>query len=66
MQATTFNTPASVICDNAAPVSLSAAISNEECSSKADEGTTPVYESRDPQCAHCGQRGGHLTNCPFK
>ena len=63
MQATIFNTPASVTCSNAAPVNLSAAIGNEEGSSKAAEG---VYESRGPQCAHCGQHGGHLANCPFK
>jgi hypothetical protein len=66
MQATSFDTPASVTCSNAAPVSLSAAVGNEEYSNKATEGATPVDESREAQCAHCGKRGGHLANCPFK
>jgi hypothetical protein len=66
MQATSFDTPASVTCSNAAPVSLSAAVGNEECSNRAAKVATPVGESREAQCAQCGQRGGHLANCPFK
>jgi hypothetical protein len=65
MKIPTFAGPAPVTCSNAVPVS-SATVGNEECSSKVAEGVTPVYESRDPQCAHCGQRGGHLIHCPFK
>ncbi|KAK0193466.1 hypothetical protein F5146DRAFT_926994 [Armillaria mellea] len=41
-----------------------------EFSSKsfAQEETTPVNQAGGsaPQCCHCGWRGAHAPNCPFK
>ncbi|PBL04107.1 hypothetical protein ARMGADRAFT_43255 [Armillaria gallica] len=41
-----------------------------ESSSKsfAQETTTPINQAggSSPQCCHCGWRGAHAPNCPFK
>ena len=64
MHTTVFDMIASVSDD--VSVSFSAAVAIEFRSNKTTKGMTQVDESRDPQCAHCGQRGGHLAGCPFK
>jgi hypothetical protein len=66
MQATAFNIAASVTGSDTAAISLPDVIGIEKYLRKAPEGATPIDESRGPQCAHHGGRGGHLVNYLFK
>jgi hypothetical protein len=39
-------------------------VKDSEGQVKASPDSTPVPSS--PQCCHCGYRGGHADDCPFK
>ncbi|KAF7291328.1 hypothetical protein MIND_01277300 [Mycena indigotica] len=65
MYSTTTSSNPSLLALSGTPAHSSTTVSSVAAGTTALQGV-PANASRGPQCCHCGWRGDHANNCPFK